>query len=139
MNLRMINKSILSRSSVTLLALCVLFPVTFAFCEGLGEDQICKPELFDSSAIELGNAGIFGWSCNHEQPGGEGFFIVFIRPSGTYVLLKVPKGRKKFEFTPDVAGTWRWMVINTHPDRTKPDVESSPGYFQVTRAEGDNK
>ncbi|MDA8406986.1 MAG: hypothetical protein M0T73_09045 [Deltaproteobacteria bacterium] len=135
----MINKSRLSRSSVTLLAFCLLLPAAPVFCDELGEDKICKPELLDCSAIELGNAGIFRWTCNHDQPGGEGFFIVFIRPSGTYVLLKVPKGRKVFEFTPDVAGSWRWMVINTHPDRTKPDLESSPGYFQVMRAEGDRK
>jgi len=135
----MINKSRLSRPSALLLAFCLLFPAKSVFCEGLGEDQICKPELFDSLTIELGNAGVFRWACNHDQPGGEGFFIVFIRPSGTYVLLKVPKGRKIFEFTPDVAGAWRWMVINTHPDRTKPDVESSPGYFQVTSAQGDKK
>ena len=60
---------------------------------------------------------------------------MFIRPVGTYVLLKVPQGRTSFEFTPDMAGMWRWIVINTDPDRTKPDLESEPGYFEVILTE----
>lgn len=139
MNWKMINKSNLSRTSITLITLCVFSPTAFAFCQGPQTGEICKPELLDSPVIELGNAGVFQWGCNHDQPGGEGFYIVFIRPSGTYVLLKVPKGRTAFEFTPDAPGMWRWMVINTHPDRTKSDVESAPGYFQVVAMEGDKK
>ncbi|MGC8604295.1 MAG: hypothetical protein ACP5VS_11480 [Desulfomonilaceae bacterium] len=126
-----INRYRLSKYSITFVAVCVLLPATVAMCEEPGDDQICKPELLDSSAIELGAAGVFRWRCNHNQANGDGFYIVFIRPLGTYVLLKVPKGRTSYEFTPDVAGAWRWMVINTHPDKTKPDVESAPGYFQV--------
>lgn len=61
---------------------------------------------------------------------------MFVRPSGTYVLLKVPDGRTSFEFTPDTTGRWRWIVINTDPDRTKPDRESEPGYFDVVEKEG---
>ncbi|MCL5126340.1 MAG: hypothetical protein M1511_17945 [Deltaproteobacteria bacterium] len=130
-----INKPRLSRSSIPLIALCILFAIRLALCAESSDAQICKPELLDCPAIEIGNAGVFKWTCNHDQARGEGFYIVFIRPSGTYVLLKVPKGRTTFEFTPDVPGTWRWMVINTHPDRTKSDVESTPGYFQVVNAD----
>jgi hypothetical protein len=93
--------------------------------------HICRPDLGPSPAIELGKAGAFTWSCSGENEQGKSFYIVFIRPSGTYVLLKVPQGRESFEFTPDAPGTWRWIVINTDPDRTKPDVESKPGNFQV--------
>jgi hypothetical protein len=91
---------------------------------------ICRPSLGESPTIEMGRSGVFEWAC----PDGErssGFYIVFIRPSGTYVLLKVPKDRHSFEFTPDTAGMWRWLVINTDPDPTKPDLESEKGYFQV--------
>lgn len=92
---------------------------------------ICRPSLGKSPTIEMGRSGLFEWAC----PGGEkkssGFYIVFIRPSGTYVLLKVPRGRNSFEFTPDTAGMWRWIVISTDPDPTKPDLESDQGYFQV--------
>ncbi|MFH0958666.1 MAG: hypothetical protein V1897_08185, partial [Pseudomonadota bacterium] len=102
-----------------------------AFCQEHRSGEICKPELMETSAIELGAPGEFKWLCDHNLPLGEGFYVVFIRPSGTYVLLKVPRGRTSFEFTPDTIGMWRWMVINTHPDKTKPDVESSPGNFQV--------
>ncbi len=93
--------------------------------------QVCRPGLGPTPTIELGNAGVFTWSCSGENEKGKSFYIVFIRPSGTYVLLKVPQGRESFEFTPDAPGTWRWIVINTDPDRTKPDVESKPGHFQV--------
>jgi hypothetical protein len=96
-----------------------------------GIPHVCRPDLGPSPAIELGKAGAFTWSCTGENEIGKSFYIVFIRPSGTYVLLKVPRGRESFEFTPDTPGTWRWIVINTDPDRTKPDVESKPGHFQV--------
>jgi hypothetical protein len=99
----------------------------------LGEavPQVCRPNLGPTPTIELGKAGVFTWSCSGTSEQGKGFYIVFIRPSGTYVLLKVPQDRTSFEFAPDAPGMWRWIVINTDPDRTKPDVESSPGHFQV--------
>jgi hypothetical protein len=93
--------------------------------------QVCRPDLGPSPTIELGQAGVFTWTCSGASEKGKGFYIVFIRPSGTYVLLKVPQGRTSFEFAPDAPGMWRWIVINTDPDRAKPDVESSPGHFQV--------
>lgn len=96
-------------------------------------EQVCRARLAKTPLIELGKAGQFSWSCSEDQKLGKGFYIVFVRPVGTYVLLKVPQGRSEFEFTPDVAGTWRWIVINTDPDRGKPDVESEPGFFQVTQ------
>lgn len=125
----------LKRSSIAIVALCVMLKAALAFCQGQENGGICKPELVEVPAIELGNPGAFSWVCDHGQPTGEGFYIVFIRPSGTYVLLKVPKGRKSFEFTPDTLGVWRWMVINTHPDKTKPDVESAPANFNVVDSE----
>jgi hypothetical protein len=94
--------------------------------------QVCRPNLGPSPTIELGKAGVFTWSCAGGTEKGKGYYIVFIRPSGTYVLLKVSQGRTSFEFAPDTPGLWRWIVINTDPDRTKPDVESTPGHFQVT-------
>jgi len=97
--------------------------------------DICKPELSGSQVIEMGHSGMFGWSCDAAHGKGAGYYIVFIRPTGTYVLLKVPIGKNSFEFTPDTTGLWRWMVINTDPDRTKPDVESEPGLFQVINTE----
>ena len=81
--------------------------------------------------LKLGMAGQFSWTCAGGEKEGNGYYIVFIRPDGRFVLLKVPVGRSSFEFTPDAAGLWRWLVINTDPDRTKPDMESEPGYFQV--------
>jgi hypothetical protein len=135
MNMPTSCKRRLSRSSVTLVALCVMLRAACAFCEEHGTGDICKPELMESSVIELGNPGEFRWVCDHGLLLGEGFYVVFIRPSGTYVLLKVPKGRTSFEFTPDAVGTWRWMVINTHPDKTKPDVESPPRNFKVIIAD----
>jgi len=48
------------------------------------------------------------------------------------VLLRASEGKDSFEFAPDVEGRWRWIVINTDPERTKPDVESEPGRFDVT-------
>ncbi|MBI4966446.1 MAG: hypothetical protein HY913_24410 [Desulfomonile tiedjei] len=94
-------------------------------------NQVCKPMLDRVGPIELGKAGLFSWTCPPEEGSGKGYYVVFIRPSGTYVLLKVPQGRTSFEFTPDTAGPWRWLVINTDPDRTKPDVESDPGRFDT--------
>lgn len=93
--------------------------------------RVCKPRLGQSFTIELGNAGTFEWTCSGGRVEGSGFYIVFVRPSGTYVVLKVPHGRTSFEFTPDTPGSWRWIVINTDPDGTKPDEESEPGHFQV--------
>jgi hypothetical protein len=100
-----------------------------------GVPHVCRPSLGPSPTIELGKAGVFTWSCTGASEKGKGFYIVFIRPSGTYVLLKIPQGRTSFEFAPDTLGMWRWIVINTDPDRTKPDVESSPGHFQVILGE----
>jgi hypothetical protein len=109
----------------------------FAALEGplVAQNQqagICKPRLEQISPIELGRAGLFTWRCPSEEGVGGGYYVVFIRPSGTYVLLKVPEGRTSYEFTPDAVGHWRWLVINTDPDRTKPDVESEPGRFETT-------
>lgn len=93
--------------------------------------RICKPRLDEVSPVELGNAGMFRWACPPEERTSGRYYIVFIRPSGTYVLLKVSEGRTSYEFTPDAVGQWRWLVINTDPDRTKPDVESEPGRFET--------
>ncbi|MEJ2715877.1 MAG: hypothetical protein P8182_01870 [Deltaproteobacteria bacterium] len=93
--------------------------------------EICRPSLGKSPTIEMGRSGLFEWTCPGGTKKSSGFYIVFIRPSGTYVLLKVPQGRDSFEFTPDTPGMWRWIVINTDPDPTKPDLESDQGYFQV--------
>jgi hypothetical protein len=104
--------------------------------DGLGEDEgargVCRPMLEPVPSIELGDSGLFSWTCSGGTGTGAGYFVVFIRPIGTYVLLKVPTGRSSFEFTPDTAGAWRWVVINTDPDRSRPDVESDQGRFQVT-------
>jgi hypothetical protein len=99
------------------------------------EDKVCKPRLYQTPPIELGRAGQFNWYCSDDSKSGKGFYIVFIRPVGTYVLLRVPQDRTSFEFAPDAPGKWRWIVINTDPDRGKPDVESEPGFFQVTSPE----
>lgn len=100
-----------------------------------GLPTICRPTLGASRTIELGKAGVFEWTCRGGEKEGRGFYIVFIRPVGTYVLLKVPLGRVSFEFAPDMTGMWRWIVINTDPDRSLPDLESEPGYFEVTQTE----
>lgn len=100
-----------------------------------GSSRICRPVVEHSSPIVLGQAGHFNWKCVDGQDAGSGYYTVFVRPNGTYILLKVPQGRTSFEFTPDTAGLWRWIVINTDPDGTKPDLESEPGRFQVTEAE----
>ena len=93
--------------------------------------RVCKPVLDSVPVVEMGDAGVFTWTCSGAEKQSAGYYIVFVRPSGTYVLLKVPRGRTSYEFTPDTGGMWRWIVINTDPDPTKPDVESEPGYFQV--------
>lgn len=94
--------------------------------------RICRPQPTQTPAIELGQAGQFRWTCSGGTNNNKRYYIVFVRPSGTYVLLKVPEGRTSFEFAPDTAGKWRWIVINTDPDRTKPDRESQPSYFEVS-------
>jgi hypothetical protein len=99
------------------------------------EDKVCRPRLDNTPLIELGKAGQFNWYCPENPESGKAFYIVFIRPVGTYILLKVPHGRTSFEFAPDTPGKWRWIVINTDPDRGKPDVESEPSFFQVTSSE----
>jgi hypothetical protein len=101
----------------------------------VGSPGICKPVLGNSPSIKLGEEGVFTWDCLEGGKEGSGYYIVFIRPSGTYVLLKVPQGRMSLPFTPDISGKWRWIVINTDPDRTKADVESEPGHFQVVPAQ----
>jgi hypothetical protein len=119
----------------------VLFCTGVVWCapEARAEEDsvnlLCHPQPGPSPTIELGKAGQFSWTCSGGEKAGNGFYIVFIRPAGTYVLLKVSQGRRSFEFTPDAPGMWRWIVINTDPDRTKPDVESEPGYFQVILTE----
>ncbi|MGB6065680.1 MAG: hypothetical protein WBG50_12805 [Desulfomonilaceae bacterium] len=111
---------------------CLVGPLDCAYsAEEGGGSLVCPPTLAPARTIELGKAGVFKWTCSGGDQKGNGFYIVFIRPAGTYVLLKVPVGKTSFEFTPDVPGLWRWIVINTDPDRAKPDVESKPGYFHV--------
>jgi hypothetical protein len=97
--------------------------------------SVCKPILSPARKIELGTAGIFTWTCGGGKKSGSGYYVVFVRPSGTYVLLKVPEGWTSFEFTPDTVGMWRWIVINTDPDGAKPDVESESGNFEVVQTE----
>lgn len=117
-------------------AICALGLLGIQVCKAENPtEQVCRARLAQTPPIELGKAGQFSWSCSGDQKPGKGFYIVFVRPIGTYVLLKVPQDRSAFEFTPDVAGTWRWIVINTDPDRGKPDVESEPGFFQVTQSD----
>lgn len=105
------------------------------FAEANEDQDICRPILGPSPRIELGRPGQFAWTCSGGRQDGQGYYVVFVRPAGTYVLLKVPHGRTSFEFTPDVQGMWRWIVINTDPDRTKPDLESEAGFFQVFTAQ----
>ncbi len=97
--------------------------------------RVCKPVLGPSQTVMLGKPARFTWTCSGGSIPGSGFFVVFIRPSGTYALLRVPKGLASYEFTPDSVGVWRWIVINTDPDRGRPDVESDKGYFQVIAGE----
>ena len=102
------------------------------------DSTICRPILSPFLTIELGKPGLFQWTCDEDNAAGSGFYIVFIRPNSTYVLLKVPQGRASFEFTPDMVGMWRWIVINTDPDRSKPDLESDPSNFLVIEAQSKN-
>lgn len=97
--------------------------------------RVCEPVLGPSQTVMLGEPARFTWTCSGGSISGSGFFVVFIRPSGTYALLRVPKGRTWYEFSPDSVGVWRWIVINTDPDRGRPDVESEKGYFQVIAGE----
>jgi len=118
--------------------LCLLLVVAMMLAgpawaaEGTPAQRVCRPALEKAAPLQLSETGQFRWTCSSEGTSGGGYYIVFVRPTGTYVLLKVPEGRTSFEFTPDVAGKWRWIVINTDSDRTKPDVESEPGSFAVT-------
>lgn len=128
---------------LTYVAISVIIIVSLTelvFCSesngnGQASLEICKPELSALQVIELGHSGIFSWLCDEARRKGAGYYVVFIRPTGTYILLKVPIGKNSFEFTPDTTGLWRWMVINTDPDRSKPDVESDPGNFHVINIE----
>jgi|UniRef100_A0A7C4EWI2 hypothetical protein len=95
--------------------------------------NICRPVLEPVPLIHLGEAGQFRWSCTGGVYQGDGYYIVFVRPIGTYVLLKVPQGRNSFEFAPDMEGQWRCIVINTDPNRSLPDLESEPIYFEVVK------
>jgi hypothetical protein len=120
-----------SSSIVILTSIVALMAAIATSIVGADEHGICRPSLVPLQSVELGKSGEFRWNCS--GPESEvGFYIVFIRPSGTYVLLKVPRDRNSFEFTPDVFGIWRWIVIHTDPDRSKPDAESEPGTFLVT-------
>jgi hypothetical protein len=103
--------------------------------QGETAQSVCRPKLSITPKIEFGKAGFFTWTCQGGEKSGSGYYVVFVRPSGTYVLLKVPERRTSFEFTPDTVGMWRWIVINTDPDGAKPDVESEPGNFEVLQAE----
>lgn len=133
---RIMGKRSTSPFAFFAVAACVIGLAGFTVWAGeKGSSQICRPSLGTSPTIELGRAGQFRWTCVGGKEAGNGHYIVFIRPSGTYVLLKVPRGRTSFEFTPDTPGLWRWIVINTDPDRTKPDLESEPGFFQVVKIE----
>ena len=111
--------------------------VTISTADEPASREICRPAVVRLTHIELGKSGEFRWNCLGQES-EVGFYIVFIRPSGTYVLLKVPQGRNSFEFTPDIPGTWRWLVIHTDPDRSKPDAESEPSTFSVTESRNRN-
>ncbi len=121
---------------VAYLSFVVLIALGLGFsAQGESLQSVCKPKLSAAPRIQLGMAGIFTWTCEGGEKSGNGYYVVFVRPSGTYVLLKVPDRRTSFEFTPDTVGIWRWIVINTDPDGTKPDVESEPGNFEVSQTE----
>jgi hypothetical protein len=102
--------------------------------ETSGATNICRPIVEPVSSLVLGESVMFRWTCSGARHDGEGYYIVVIRPVGTYVLLRVPRNRNFFEFTPDMEGHWRCIVINTDPDRTQPDLESEPVYFEVLRS-----
>lgn len=109
---------------IAIIAVIVMGQMESPFCSEVNRNgqhnlDICKPELSGSQPIEMGHSGMFGWACDETRGKGAGYYIVFIRPTGTYVLLKVPIGKNSFEFTPDTTGLWRWMVINTDPDLYK--------------------
>ena len=133
----MVQRCLQSRlmSCVVALSLCLGSMAGESLGEGESPPSVCRPMLEPVSPIQLGESGIFSWTCSGGSAPGAGYFVVFIRPIGTYVLLKVPTGRTSFEFTPDTAGAWRWVVINTDPDRSSPDVESNQGRFQVTASD----
>ncbi|MGB9618694.1 MAG: hypothetical protein ACPL7J_15345, partial [Desulfomonilaceae bacterium] len=122
----------LSRA-VALIALCLGLFMAAEWLAGASSENtnICRPVLEPIPLIHLGEAGQFRWSCTGGVYQGDGYYIVFIRPIGTYVLLKVPQGRNSFEFAPDMEGQWRCIVINTDPNRSLPDLESEPIYFEV--------
>jgi len=102
--------------------------------ETSGATNICRPIVEPVPSLVLGESAIFRWTCGGARHDGEGYYIVVIRPVGTYVLLRVPRNRNFFEFTPDMEGQWRCIVINTDPDRTQPDLESEPVYFEVLKS-----
>ncbi len=122
---------------ISIVSIIVLAGITSSIADEPASRETCRPTLVRLTHVELGKSGEFHWNCSGEES-DVGFYIVFIRPSGTYVLLKVPRGRTSFEFTPDIPGTWRWLVIHTDPDRSKPDAESEPGTFLVTESRNPN-
>jgi hypothetical protein len=122
---------------ISIVSIIVLAGITSSIADEPASRETCRPTLVRLTHVELGKSGEFRWNCSGEES-DVGFYIVFIRPSGTYVLLKVPRGRNSFEFTPDIPGTWRWLVIHTDPDRSKPDAESEPGTFLVTESRNPN-
>jgi hypothetical protein len=122
---------------ISIVSIIVLAGITSSIADEPALRETCRPTLVRLTHVELGKSGEFRWDCLGEES-DVGFYIVFIRPSGTYVLLKVPRGRNSFEFTPDIPGTWRWLVIHTDPDRSKPDAESEPGTFLVTESRNPN-
>jgi hypothetical protein len=119
-----------------LLVTATLIAVSVQAAEEPDQARVCRPLLAEAPKLQLSQSGVFRWTCSSQGRSGDSYYIVFVRPSGTYVLLKVPDGKTEFEFSPDVEGQWRWIVINTDPDRTKPDVESEPGGFSVTPMTG---
>jgi len=122
---------------ISIVSIIVLAGITSSIADEPASRETCRPTLARLTHVELGKSGEFRWNCSGEES-DVGFYIVFIRPSGTYVLLKIPRGRNSFEFTPDIPGTWRWLVIHTDPDRSKPDAESEPGTFSVTESRNRN-
>ncbi len=122
---------------ISIVSIIVLAGITSSIADEPASRETCRPTLVRLTHVELGKSGEFHWNCSGEES-DVGFYIVFIRPSGTYVLLKVPRGRTSFEFTPDIPGTWRWLVIHTDPDRSKPDAESEAGTFLVTESPNPN-
>lgn len=126
----------MSLALAVLLIVAVVIAVPALAREEPEQARVCRPLLAKAPLLQLSQTGVFRWNCSSRGTTGESYYIVFVRPSGTYILLKVPDGKTEFEFTPDAEGQWRWIVINTDPDRTKPDVESEPGSFTVTPMPG---